>query len=333
MNRAASPRLAYRLPLAWSASVALAACSDPSTGPSGGVTDPAQAVFVTSDIPNFWAAFDAGGSTGAAAPFQSHYLNRASPGLRDFSRARNVTATNIAQMVGTVPRYLADIRPFTLRLATDVSLQSRMRDGYRRMKDLYPAAVFPPVTFFVGRFSTGGTTSGNGMLIGIEFYSLGPNTPLDELNQFQRDNVRPLDSLPVIVAHEHVHVLQVQANGIMSRANKTLLEQSLLEGAADFIGELVSAGNVNARLRAYAIPRETALWADFRAAMNGTDVSQWLYNQGDATSARPGDLGYFIGYRIVESYYNRTTNKTAAIRAIIEIRNANQFLTQSGYAP
>jgi len=315
----------------WSAS-----CGDgDSTGPepAGEVADPAQAVFVTSDIPNFWAAYDAGGSGGASGPFQTDYLNRASTGLRDFIGLRNLTAASLASMVRAFPRYFTDIRPQTLRLATDATLQNRMREGYRRIKDVYPTAVFPPVTFLIGRFSTGGTTSSNGMLVGLEFYALGPNTPTDELNQFQRDNVRPLDSLPIIVAHEHVHILQVRARGLMSRSNKNLLEQSLLEGSADFIGELASSGNINARVRAYAIPREAELWAEFRPVMHGTDVSRWLYNQGSTTSDRPGDLGYFIGYRIAEAYYNRTADKRAAVRDIIEVRDADQFLAQSGYAP
>ena len=314
----------------------LMACGGESTAPvarGSEVTDPAQAVFVTSDIPNFWAAYDAGGSNGTSAPFQTVYLDRASTGLRDFITLRSVTATSLAAMVRAYPRYFADIRTSTLRLANDAAVTTRMREGYVRMKDLYPDAVFPPVTFLIGRFSTGGTTSSNGMLVGLEFYALGPNTPTDELAQFQRDNVRPLDSLPVIVAHEHTHILQTRAGGIMSHSNKTLLEQALLAGSADFIGELVAGSNINARLRDYAIPREAALWTEFKAAMHGTDISQWLYNQGSATSARPGDLGYFIGYRIAQSYYNRTSDKRAAVRAIIDARDADQFLTQSGYAP
>lgn len=295
--------------------------------------DPAQAVFVTSDIPRFWAAYDAGGSTGLAAPFQSEYLSRASTGLATFIASRNVTATSLATMVRTFPRYFADIRPNTLRLATDDALLGRMRDGYVRIKEIYPAAVFPPVTFLIGRFSTGGTTTGAGMLVGLEFYALGSATPLDELNQFQRDNVRPLDSLPIIVAHEHAHILQERARGIFVRLNKNLLEQTLLEGGADFVGELVSHGNINARLWDYAIPREAALWAEFQNAMHGSTVSRWLYNQGSATPDRPGDLGYFIGYRIAEAYYNRMADKRAAVRDIIEIRNADQFVTQSGYSP
>jgi len=311
-----------------------AACgSDKPTGPTTDFSDPERAEFVTSDIQNFWKAYDDGGAAGGTAPFQTDYLDRASPGLVDFVRSRNVTAASLAAMVRTYPRYFADIRASTLRLANDGTVQGRMREGYRKMKGMYSAAVFPPVTFLIGRFSTGGTTSSSGMLVGLEFYSIGPSTPLEELAQFQRDNVRPLDSLPVIVAHEHTHILQARAGGIFSRSKKNLLEQTMLEGSADFIGYLVTGSNINARLADYAIPREAPLWAEFKAAMHGSDISRWLYNQGSATEDRPGDLGYFIGYRIAEAFYARTADKRLALRAIIDMSNADQFLTQSGYAP
>jgi hypothetical protein len=70
-----------------------------------------------------------------------------------------------------------------------------------------------------------------------------------------------------------------------------------------------------------------------KVAMGGTDVTRWLYNQGSATADRPGDLGYFIGYRIAEAYYARTSDKRLALKAIIEVSNATEFLAQSGYDP
>ena len=314
----------------------VAACGDEPTRPSDVsdvITDPELATFVTSDIEHFWAAWDAGGSGGAAQAFQTEYLDRASPGLRDFAAARSVTAASLATMVGAYPRYFAGIRASTLRLATDDAVRGRIRAGYRKIAGMYASAVFPPVTFLIGRFSTGGTTSSSGMLIGLEFFSTTPTTPLDELGQFQRDNVLPLDSLPIIVAHEHAHILQARAGGILNKVNKNLLDQSLIEGGADFIAFLVTGGNVNTRQHEYGIPREAALWAEFKTAMRGRDISRWLYNQSSATADRPGDLGYFIGYRIAEAFYNRTPDKRLAVRAIIDVSNADLFLTQSGYAP
>jgi len=313
---------------------AILGCSpDAPTATTSGETDPARAVFVTSDIENFWRAYDAGGSSGTTTPFQTEYLDRASLGLRAFIRSRNLTAASLASMVRTYPRYFADIRPSTLRLATDQTVLGRIRDNYRKIANMYPAAVFPPVTFLIGRFSTGGTTSLGGMLVGLEFYAITPTTPLEELGQFQRDNVRPLDSLPVIVAHEHTHILQGRAAGIAAKVSKTLLDQSLIEGGADFVAYLVTGQNINARLQAYGIPREAALWAEFKEAMHGSDISRWLYNQGSATADRPGDLGYFIGYRIAESFYKRTPDKRLALRTIIELSNSDQFVLQSGYDP
>lgn len=310
----------------------LAACggSDP-VAPTAVNPDPATARIVTSDLTHFWTAYDAGANVSA---FQTKYLDVASDGLKDFIRARNVTASSLAQMVGAYPRYFAAIRASNLSLTT-AAVDARIRANYTTIKSLYPAAVFPPVTLLIGRFSTGGTITERGLLIGTEFYSITATTPLDELQSFQRDNVKPVDSIPMIVAHEHAHVLQALAEGVATHANKNLLEQSLMEGGADFIGERSSGGNINARLWAVAIPIEATLWQEFKAAMHGTDVSHWLYNQGSSTVTpdRPGDLGYFIGYRIVEAYYLKQTDKVKALRDIIEMKDADAFLAASGYSP
>lgn len=313
--------------------LAAVACRDASTGPaapSGYTTDPAQAYFETADIEHFWDAIDAGGT---AVAFEQWYLGRATSGLRDFMHRRDLTGQSMRAAIVAFPRWYASIRATTLSLRSDTNIVHRIRDNYVTMQGLYPDAVFVPVTFLIGRFSTGGTIGSAGILIGAEFYTRAPDSPIDELSLFQRNNVRPIDSLTYIVAHEHVHVLQVRGQGIMGHANKTLLEQAFLEGSADFLGELASGGNINAGLQAWAIPREDSLWTAFQAVMNSTNVSAWLYNQGTATVESPGDLGYFIGYRIAKAYYDAAADKKAAVKAIIEAKDAGAFVTASGYAP
>ena len=322
------------------AATLIAACSgsdatSPDSGPVIVATDPAAAQIVTSDLVHFWAAYDAAGKNGSTAEFQTKYLDAASSGLRDFIQLRSLTASSLSQMVTTYPRYFASIRASNLAFATNSALTAQVRANFATIKSLYPPSVFPPVTLLIGRFSTGGTTSTNGMLIGSEFYSKAADTPLAELGTFQRTNVKSADSLPIIVSHEHAHILQARASGIFAHSNKNLLEQSLMEGGADFIGERSSGGNINAWLWPIALPMESSLWADFKSQMHGTDVSRWLYNQGTstATPTRPGDLGYFIGYRIAEAYYMKQADKIAALRDIIEIKDADAFLAASGYAP
>jgi hypothetical protein len=201
---------------------AIVACGDvggprKATAPTD--ADPASAVVVTSDLANFWQAYDAGGKTGDPAPFQSMYLDRASTGLRDFRGLRSVTAASLAQMVRTFPRYFAELRAINLRLTANDPVLARIRENYRRIEEVYPPAVFPPVTLLIGRFSTAGTTSTNGMLIGTELYGVAPSTPLDELLAFQRDNATSLDNLPIIVAHEHAHILQSRNGALWGTPN------------------------------------------------------------------------------------------------------------------
>jgi hypothetical protein len=290
--------------------------------------DPGDAQLVTTDIENFWRAYDAGGTSAA---FQAEYLDHASSGLREFISKRSLTAASLGQMVHAYPRYFAAVRGNMLGLATNAIVRQRFADGNSRLAELYPAAIFRPVTLLVGRFSTGGTTGNSALLIGSEFYSIDTSTPLDELGAFQQGNVHAADSLEFVIAHESIHIQQAAAGSIRGSAG-TLLEQAITEGSADFLGELVSNGIINGKIYAWALPRESALWADFKNDMNGQDVSRWLYNQDTATADRPGDLGYFIGYRISKAYYDAAPDKAAAIRDIIQVKDgATKFLARSGY--
>jgi hypothetical protein len=47
---------------------------------------------------------------------------------------------------------------------------------------------------------------------------------------------------------------------------------------------------------------------------------------------RPKDLGYYMGYRIAQAYYDSASDKREAIRDILAIRDAHEFLKKSGYA-
>jgi uncharacterized protein YjaZ len=110
----------------------------------------------------------------------------------------------------------------------------------------------------------------------------------------------------------------------------SLLGKSLHEGSADFIGELMAGGNINQNLHEYGNAREKQLWLEFKKEMSGMDKSNWLY-QGDKAKDKPADLGYYVGYKITESYYKRTKDKKQAIKDILEIKDFNAFLKASGY--
>jgi uncharacterized protein YjaZ len=68
----------------------------------------------------------------------------------------------------------------------------------------------------------------------------------------------------------------------------------------------------------------------FAADEDKTDLSHWLYN---STADKPADLGYWVGYRIMKSYYQHAADKRQAFRDIIQISDPKAFLAKSGWYP
>jgi hypothetical protein len=183
--------------------------------------------------------------------------------------------------------------------------EPEIRAAFKKLKALYPPAVFPDVYFVIGRLNSGGTSTGHGLLIGAEMYT---NT----------------DGLPAIVAHELIHFQQHYPTG-------TLLKQSFMEGTADFVGQMISGAQINNAAQTYGRAHEHELWQEFKARFEDKSYSGWLYRK--PPGERPADLGYFMGFRIAEAYYARASDKSAALREIIQPQSVSELLAKSGYDP
>ncbi|HTX37645.1 MAG TPA: DUF2268 domain-containing putative Zn-dependent protease [Bryobacteraceae bacterium] len=287
--------------------------------------DPEAARLVTSDIPAFWRVFDKASLQDAAGLFQHEYIDPGSRGLHDFLKARIQNGRVLAATVAAHPRYYAAIRESTLAVDGNMAVKDAIRASFRRLKELYPDAVFPDVYFLIGRMNSAGTVSSHGLLIGVEMNARSDDTPVDELNAWERAVTGRIADLPNTVAHELIHIQQPPDG-----PNDNLLMQSLKEGGADFMGEKISGGIINGVQRTYGDAHEPALWAEFEKDMRGSDISHWLY-QGDRSKDRPADLGYYMGYKICEAFYRRATDKREAVRRILRITDAEAFLKESGY--
>lgn len=285
--------------------------------------DPEAARIVTEDIGRFWEAFDRAAPEFPEEPFESLYLSRGTPGLEDFVKARIGSAAKLAETVRKRPKYYASIRESTLRIK---DMEPSIRASLRALKDLYPEAVFPDVYFVIGRLNSGGTTSGRGLLIGAEMYGRTPGMPAEELSDWLRQVLTPVDRIPHIVAHELIHFEQKYGG------SEVLLVQSIREGSADFLAELISGRHINHHVHEWADPREAELWQEFRQKMHAKGFAGWLYGGDPASDGRPADLGYWMGYKITKAYYDRAADKGQAIREILDIRDFDAFLAKSGYA-
>jgi hypothetical protein len=305
--------------------IALALWASPVLGQTRLSNDPDSARLVTSDIPRFWAAFDHAMLKDAGDVFRRDYIESGSDGVKDFVPGRIQSGDALAALVATRIHYYKAIRENTLSIANDRAIQDSIHAAFRRLKALYPAAVFPDVYFVIGRMNSGGTTSSHGLLIGAEINARDDHTPIDELNPWAKAVTGRIADLPHIVAHELIHFQQARLIG-----QQTLLAQSMREGAPDFVAELISGKHINAVAQAYGDAHEAALWDEFRAAMNGTVVDRWLI-QGEKSTDRPADLGYWMGYKICAAYYAAAADKQAAIAEIIRMADPATILAESGY--
>jgi len=102
---------------------------------------------------------------------------------------------------------------------------------------------------------------------------------------------------------------------------------SIKEGACDFIAELISG---KSRSSSYGEENEKELWLSFKNELCNQNIENWLYN-GHLVKGKPADLGYYIGYEIVKSYYNNSENKKKAISKILNMDDPVMFLNQSKY--
>lgn len=287
--------------------------------------DPEKVRFVTSDIDNFWRAYDLAAKETERekkiAIFQSEYLDKGSVGLKDFLRLRIKSADALVKTIESRPKYYASIRAPTQRITKMVR---RMRESFRKFKEIYPDAVFPDVYFLIGVGNSGGTTGPTSLLIGAEMYGRTPETPMGELSTWLKDVLAGTEKLPAIVAHESCHYNQ------SLRLPQTLLAKAIQEGSCDLISELIAGGIINAVQKTYGDAHEAELWREFQADMNTQKIDDWIYN-GSRVQNKPADLGYYIGYRITSAYYRRAKDKAQAVGDILNIQDLEKFFADAGY--
>lgn len=287
---------------------ALLAAAAPASSP--------RADIVTSDADRFYAMYDATGGRPDAGRVQRDYLDKATPGLAEFAQMRGITAERIVAAIAENPKMFAEARQCVAVLP---AVKRRLARALGHLARIYPAAVFPPVTILVGRGKTGGTANRRAVMIGLE-----------TLCSYDFLDLGREDRFVYITAHEYVHVQQPAAQ--VEDPNDSVLKASLIEGAAEFIDELISGSVAYTHLHRLNRGREREIETAFVADMDKVALkSDWLYNQKLPLERR--DLGYWVGYRIAKAYYRNAPDKRAAVAEIIGMTDPKAFLARSGWTP
>ncbi len=289
-----------------------------------------QTVF-TQDIDNFWTAFDSTQTTKDSVRqlhfIKTLYVDKGTEGLRAFMQARDYTAELWVKLINQYPEFWKSIRPNTLSIKTKAK---EIEASINRFRKLYPGLKDAKMYFTIGGLRSGGTTMGNLVLIGAEIATGNAGSDVSEFpnnwlagvfKEQSPENIIPLN------IHEYVHT---QQKG--ERTN--LLGNAIVEGSCDFITELVIEKPMQTNYIHYGLAHEQELKEMFKKEMFTSAYSKWLYNGSNAETV--ADLGYFMGYRICQSYYENAADKTKAVKEIIELNYADTtaveaFLKKSEY--
>jgi hypothetical protein len=271
----------------------------------------------TSDVTSFYRLYDAADGRPSAATLQRDYIDKGTDGVRQFVPHRIVSGDALAREVSDEA---AAYRQARSCMAVLPAVKRKLRGAFRRLAALDPQATFPPVTILIGRNNSGGTTGKSGVLIGLEVVCRS--------SWLQPDLAARLYH---IIAHEYGHVEQSPALDEDSD-NTTVLKQSLIEGVAELVAELISGQVSNVHLQAWTAGRAGEIDRKFLADADRTDISDWLYD-GVGTPEKPGDLGYWVGYRIARAYYDKAADKRAALRTLLDLENPKAILVKSGWRP
>ncbi len=272
-------------------------------------------VILIEDVARFYKIYDATDGRPSVDQLQHDYIDPGSAGLHHLAKIRNVTGATIADALAKRPALYSDARR-----CMDVLPRVRQRVGVAldNLFRLYPEASVSPVTIVVGRgrpVAVGGP-GGDGVQIGLEALCavswLNPNVE---------------DRFVHVIAHEYAHV---QQSPTLSDEHPTVLQLALVEGGAELVAELTSGSVGYSQFKMSTKGHEREIESEFVGDEGKTDLSNWFNN---STLEKPGDLGYWVGYRIAKSYYRHATDKRRALREILQMTDPKAFLAKSGWYP
>ncbi len=287
------------------------------------------------DAERFAALMRDTGYRPTAAQVQARYLDGSGPGVAVFMQHVIVSADNLAKTIAAEPARYRYAVETCLPIVADSNAE--MRSVYLAYRGLLPDRPLPTVHVVFGANISGGTASSTAQVIGLDVMCGPGTTPA----QF-RSNMR------AIFAHETVHSWQSRELTDRQMADPMLL-MALREGTPDYLATLVTGSPVHPGRERWARPQEASLWAEFQrdrstvrrnitAPMTfntegNAAFRRWFGNYGSAPEGWEMEAGYWIGMQIASAYVERSSDRIAAMNALIALDDPAAILAASGYAP
>jgi len=289
--------------------------------------------FITTDVTNFWTAYDSLQTTIDTFKriniLQNLYFDKATIGLKYYIYAKSLTPEYMEEVIRTYPKFWNSVREQTIQVN---SFEDCFENIQKKLIKLYPHTHGCNVYFLIGGLKSGGLINGNNILIGTELATSNNCTNATELKKAMQERMQLNKNVLFILAHEYLHIQQNQS---LSDSTINVLTLSLKEGSADFIASLITNENVPGAYMKYGSNNEKEIWMVFKKEMYTNEVMNWTFG-GVHPSFNSKDLGYYVGYAICKSYYDNAVDKQKGVKDIIELDYSNQqqinkFLINSKY--
>ena len=235
---------------------------------------------------------------------RTFFVDHASEGLHQYMKVANCYE---GEYLETIREKKTDYLSIREKTQTVPGKKQLIIQYLTKFKQLYPSLKIPVICYTMGIFQVGGSQFENTLYIGCETDLL--------------ENV----DITAQTIHELAHFQQKDQNP----ANN--LELAMIEGGAEFVCYQVTGKRTLSETWTYGLDNETSLWKEFEPKMDSAINMKWFLNITDTDTRRPGSLGYFIGFRICESYLNFYKNKKSALIDIIEMENPKKIFLASLY--
>jgi hypothetical protein len=270
------------------------------------MSDPDHVRLEVGDVRRLASVLRGAADLDRGSAIERDYLAQASPGLRRYAAEYHLTGAGIlAADQRRTPTWIERPTRFSGRTPRFAA-----RSG--NSKSYSQPQCFHPIWFVAGQFVAGGMIEREGVVIALEMVQQHP------------------EGIVPIVMHELAHFQSAMVLGpdTYLRAigpEGTLLSRALREGSAELLAELTAGRHVNPAAERYGLQHEAELWARFRDDMSRTEPGDWMFVR-PSNGQWPQDLGYWMGYRIARSYYDRAPDKTKAVAAILQLTDFGAFL-------
>jgi hypothetical protein len=297
---------------------ALANCSLATAQPNY-PKNSAEAQVIFTDLENFVEAYSHLKETSdTVSILKEYYFDKASVGLKEYVTKHNLSAELLKDAIRNNSTKYAAIENF---IGTLNEFEPRLLETLEKFDSILPNAMYPPTYLLVGADRGIAQASKFGQLVTI--------------TRVMEDDRK----LTKMIVHELAHFQQAMAMGIQEYSalygkSSNMLGLCLREGGAEFITHLVLQEITQTNALEYFEKNESDLKIKFSKDLELQNQGFWLWDSIEDKET-PNLLGYVMGFKICNAYYQNASNKKAALNDIlaITITQAEEFLESSSYIP